>query len=237
MVREDDDEVDDDGLFDRRSLPPPAIHKKQNRAQLTVTAKGQFAVHLIAEVKREHLTRHRALVDGILEHGLGIAQCKSLEPQTQYPIELAHDVSYAQSAGIVDLGELLTGYDDVVRERHGIEGEEAVHIAAAVLDVKVGPVHLVARRFGIVVLGLAAVDEPVAAILAIDLGHPQVRRAGVEYDRELLRRTSDLDGSVVLRVGIILDDHVLRLGLVHGGGGGDCGGCHRGLLHESRLEG
>jgi hypothetical protein len=67
MGRDDNNSrSDNDGIYENRSLhlsyPPPPNHhplKKQSKkfqTQLTVTAKGQLAVHLITEVKREHLT-------------------------------------------------------------------------------------------------------------------------------------------------------------------------------------
>merc|ERR1719310_578296 len=65
--------------------------------------------------------------------------------------------------------------------------------------------------FFVVVLVLAAVDEPVPAVLAVDLGDPEVRRARVEYDRELLGRRTNLEGAEVLRVAVVLDDDVLGL--------------------------
>ena len=77
--------------------------------------------------------------------------------------------------------------------------------------MEVGPVGGVRRGFFVVVLVLAAVDEPVPAVLAVDLGDPEVRRARVEYDRELLVRRTNLEGAEVLRVAVVLDDDVLGL--------------------------
>ena len=187
---------------------------------LTVTSQRELAVHLVAEVKREHRPRHRILVDGVLENGRRAPERQSLEAQSQYAVEFSHDVSHAQSPGVVDLRELLILNDNVLRERDVIDGEITVHVSRSVLDVKVGSVLLEGRRLGLVVLGLAAVDEPVAAILAIDLRHPKVRRAGVEYDCEFLGWTADLDRAVILGVGVVLDDDVLGLGLDDGDGGG-----------------
>ena len=136
---------------------------------------------------------------------------EALESEAHDPVELSHDVPHAEATRVRHLGELLPGHGDVVRERDGVHAEVALDVARPVLDVEVGPVGGVRGRLAVVVLVLAAVDEPVPAVFAVDLGDPEVRRAGVEDHREFLGRRPDLEGAEVLRVGVVLDDDVLGL--------------------------
>lgn len=175
---------------------------------LVVTTEGQLTEVLggVTKVETELSGLNQVLLNQVLEGGRDVVDGEDREGKTQDTVELAELVSTTKTRGISDFGEDLVLDNKATHVQH-VLGLEASNRARTVLNVESSTVLDVGGRLGGVILGVSA-----AAGVALGGSDPQVRATSVEDDLELLGRGTEVDGTVVLRVLVVVDDDVSVLG-------------------------
>lgn len=169
-----------------------------------VPAKGELAWGVVSQIKGEDGLINDVLRNGILKDGRSAVDADGRKAQSEDAVKLSKAVRHTQSAGVLYLPEPLSVDLEVIGQDDRVLRKVPGHAAGPVHDIKIRAVGLVCAGGFVIVLGLFS-KERVAAMGAPYLRDPQIGRAGVEDDLERLGRVPDGDGSVVLRVGVILD--------------------------------
>mmetsp|Transcript_103263 Transcript_103263/g.277390 ORF Transcript_103263/g.277390 Transcript_103263/m.277390 type:complete len:358 (-) Transcript_103263:184-1257(-) len=166
-------------------------------------SEDQFAWRVVAEVEaedwplqlsRRHKRAHQRLARGLSD---------GVEPETK-------DAIIGRAIPPVDAARVADQSKGEVRQHQLSNGdrvlaEHAAHVSGSIPDVK----RLVQ---GVVRRGAVAVEvEPLALGTACDRD-PEVRRACVEDDGHGLARSAHVDLSVVGRVVLVFQEHILRRG-------------------------
>lgn len=175
---------------------------------LVVTTQGQLTEVLggVTKVETELGGLNQVLLNQVLEGSRNVVDGEDREGKTQDTVELAELVGTTKTRGISDFGEDLV-LDNKATHVQYILGLEASNRARTVLNVESSTVLDVGGGLGGVVLGVSA-----AAGVALGGSDPQVRATSVEDDLELLGRGTEVDGTVVLGVLVVVDHDVSVLG-------------------------
>lgn len=142
------------------------------------------------------------LVDQVSENNGGIVNRDGLESQTKDSIRLhgSEDDGFDHC-----FGEDLS--DGETSDSENVLGEESSHGARAIGDVDGSSDGLVGGRLGLVVLVVDVTSE--ISDFALGRRNPEVGRSSVENNHEGLSRSSQSDGSIVLRIHIIVENNWL----------------------------
>ena len=170
-----------------------------------VTAKRQFTRRIVTEVKTKNGLIHDVLGNGVFKDGRGSVNTDTGKAQTQNTIEFTQSIGHSQTTGVLNFTKPLARDNQIVRQADRFDREKARHGSGPVHDCKVGAVLLVSRTLVVVVLALLS-KKGIAAVLAADLGDPEVGRARVKNDLKGLGRCPKRHDSKVLGIGVIVND-------------------------------
>lgn len=140
----------------------------------------------VAEVEGENLLVEESLVDHVVERWHNLVDGDGVVSETKDTIEAAEGES--QSWLLSGLGEVLS-LDLEIADGELVVGDEPLHAARSVVDLKRRSVRLVGVRLRGVILAVQVASDG-AALLRWD---PKVRAAGVENDLEALWWVAESD--------------------------------------------
>jgi hypothetical protein len=191
---------------------PVVLHDERDPLKITLELGAVVVAELkstvlavsLAEVEGEEVLLSETLSEHVLERGGDVIDRDGLESHAEDTVELAHGEGGAEAGDISDFGEDLV-LDLLTVHGKDIVGEVALNGARTVHDLELSAIGDERRGRVVVVSGVGA------AVGAVNGRDPEVSRASVEDDAELLSRATDRDLTEVLSVEVVVDGDVTEV--------------------------
>lgn len=172
-----------EGNFDQLASIVVAVKTTEGSLRLSTVIRA-------AEIEGEHRLVNQLLVNHVVEWWRDVVDGNRVIAQTQDAIEATKSKSQTRLAG--DFSKELV-FDLEVSNPQKVLGDETCNLARAVADAKLGPILLVCRRCGGIVLLMEVASDGSAR----GAGNPKVGAASVEHNLEFLRWRAQGDSAEV----------------------------------------
>jgi len=173
---------------------------------LIITTEGELTAHhargVTSKPEGEHLPVNKTLLHELVPHRSSVTDRDSIKGKTKDTVELAESESHAGL--LLDFSKVNT-LNSKISKTDDIIADVTADVAAAVHDLKLGAIGLVSAALR----GIVTAVELAGELSALAGRNPEVARASIEDNLELLRRSTDGDGAIELSLGVITQGNIV----------------------------